>query len=174
MPSAQSLQWMESLGQQEALIHKGLRNSLDLSQTQEHVLELETTVFLRDLTAQMGELVACFNQHVVLPELRLILHRKPTPAPQLPGDILWVERSGVLLAVCRMRHGVLQLQAFPWDQRDMAPPVRRKILFSGTLEARFSVCFSVDWYFLGNAVEAEQAARHFLTEFIQSTRKVIP
>ena len=44
------------------------------------------------------------------------------------------------------------------------------MMFSGRVEAKFGTFHDVEWYFLGNRVNAELLARHYLTEFIQVSR----
>jgi hypothetical protein len=43
-------------------------------------------------------------------------------------------------------------------------------MFSAVIEAQFETFDDVAWLFLGTPINAEQVARHYLTEFIQATR----
>ena len=165
MPTShRSIHWIESLAEQELKVSAGERVGIDLGATRDEVLSVETATFVRELHSHMDYLVTVFNARVSDSALQI---RVLKGGDGLEGFSL--SRNHIRLTITRLRAGVVQILC---DKR--LPPEmnggRPTVMSSGALEARFATFDDVEWEFLGSPVNAEQVARHYLTEFIQTSR----
>lgn len=161
--SSRTIKWIESLADQEKLIKAGEKASIDIGTAKDEVLTVETVSFVHDLFYHCDYLISLFNSRVEQSELQLKLTRETAGQFQLA-------RNGMKLHVGTPQPGVVQLQC----DKMISDPVTRQnkpsMMFSGRVEAKFGTFHDVEWYFLGNRVNAELLARHYLTEFIQVSR----
>ncbi len=165
LTSVPTLQWIESLAEQELHILGGNRTSIDLLVTKQEVLKLETVSVLRSLSAIFGFLVNSFNYRVENPELQIRILREGEPMERFS-----LSRNQLRMTLYTLKPGVIQIQCekLKWDEA--AKEERAGLLFSGAIEAYFGSFFEVHWNFLETVITPEQIARHYLTEFIQSSR----
>lgn len=167
--SSRTIKWIESLAEQENLIRAGEKTSIDIFKTKEDVLRAETISFVHDLFYHCEYLIGLFNNRVENSELQMRLLRGETP------EQFCLQRNTLKLSIATPQPGVVQLQC---DKLLPSEPGSRlmkpSLMFSGRVEAKFGTFHDVEWYFLGNRVNAELLARHYLTEFIQVSREVPP
>lgn len=164
--SNRTIKWIENLAEQEVLINAGEKSSIDIFTTKEEVLSVETATFIRDLYYHFDYLVRLFNFRVNQPLIQIKLLRSDRL------DNFSLSRNGMKLSLSRPQPGVVQLQCEKSLTGDTSRGAKMSMMFSGMIEARFGTFHDVEWYFLGSRVNAEQVARHYLTEFIQSSRAV--
>lgn len=157
--------WVESLAQQELLIHAGDKVSLDVVATKNEVLLLETSSFLRDLYYQFHALIRVFNGRVgSSPLLELKLSRSESV------DQFQISRNGMRLVFSRPLPGVIQASCERLASQDFSRTHKASVMFTGMVEGKFGNFHEVEWFFLGARIAAEQVARHYLTEFLQVSR----
>lgn len=162
MISDSSLKWIENLAEQDALISLGKLSELDLGQTKEEVLALNTTAFIRELKAHCHTFVKIFNGRMQEPSLSLSIDGLADKA-----DGFMVLRNGFRLLFMTHQMGTIQIQCEKGDNQKLNPfsPV-----FSGQIQAKFQSFDEVSWFFLEKPVTAEQFCRFYLTEFISVSR----
>lgn len=164
LTSDSSIRWIESLAEQEVMISAGQRASLDITKTKEDVMAVATSGYVRQLFFQLEYLVRLFNGHVSETDLGIRVLKDGERI-----DRFALSRNQMSLQVSSSRPGVVQIQCDRVINEGLTGS-RTSVLFSGLLEARFGAFDEVEWHFLGNPVMAEQVARHYLTEFIQTSR----
>lgn len=164
MISDHSIKWIENLAEQEGLILSGQLPSLDITKTREEVLAISTSVFLRELRAQWITLSQLFNARMKEAPLSIVWGSLSDKA-----DGFYLLRNSVRLSVSASRPGSIQVQC---EKIIVESPVRKSMIFSGVIEARFSSFDEVHWFFLEKNVSVDQLARYYLTEFIQSSRSL--
>jgi hypothetical protein len=163
--SHRTIKWIENLADQERLIKAGERVSIDICTTKDEVLTVETTTFVRDLFYHLEYLSRLFNSRVH----ELSLEIKISRSENLEGFAL--SRNRMRLTLGKAQLGVVKLTCEKiFDGDGLSKGNRASVMFSGLIEAKFGTFHDVEWYFLGSRVSAEQVARHYLTEFIQSSR----
>lgn len=153
MVSSRTVSWIENLATQENEIVQGERVSIDIGSAKDRLLESETLLFNRSLLCSFRELCASLNRRLP-PEASPIRVKRVADS----GEEFSVERIPLQL-LFRCQVGVIQ---FVCDKAG-------ELQFSGSIEARFSAFYELDWLFLGSKVSAEQVARHYLTELLQLT-----
>lgn len=158
--SNRTIKWIESLADQELDIRRGERASIDICTTKDEVLLAETSAFVRELKTHCEYLVKLFNQRVN-DETLLIRIQEVEP----PAKGFHLNRNDFRLTVTCPRLGVVQFTCF--KQSKGSKPT---VMFTGLAEGDFSAFHDVEWHYLGNPVGPEQVARHYLTEFIQTSR----
>lgn len=163
--SDRTIKWIENLAEQELLIRSGEKISIDLLTTKDEVLSVETTSFVRDLYYHFDYLTRLFNERVSQSEMQIKLMRAERQ------DCLTLLRNSLRLSVSLRQPGVVQFQCDKVQDHKMDVSTSVNMMFSGMVEARFGAFHDVEWFFLGNRVSAEQVARHYLTEFIQVSRR---
>jgi hypothetical protein len=164
--SDRTIKWIENLADQELLIKAGEKVSIDILNTKDEVLAVETTSFVRDLLYHFDYLTRLFNARVNQPTLQIKLVRAES------HDAFTAVRNSLRLAVSLRQPGVVQFQCDKIREGESFSASRVSMMFSGMVEAKFGTFHDVEWYFLGNRVSAEQVARHYLTEFIQVSRAI--
>jgi hypothetical protein len=165
LTSDRTIRWIENLAEQELLIKSGEKASIDIGTTKEEVLAVETASFMRELYYQFEYLIQLFNSRVSQPPLQIRIVRN--------GDGLdgfCVSRNEMRLALTRPQAGIVKFQCDKLLGPDAPGAARTSIMFSGAIEGAFGTFHDVEWTFLGSRVQAEQVARHYLTEFIQVSR----
>jgi hypothetical protein len=162
--SNRTIKWIENLADQERLIKAGERVSIDLCTTKDEVLTVETTTFVRDLFYHLEYLSRLFNSRVHEETLEIKISR----SENLEGFAL--SRNRMRITLGRAQLGVVKLTCEKVLEEGLLRSNRASVMFSGLIEAKFGTFHDVEWYFLGSRVSAEQVARHYLTEFIQSSR----
>lgn len=156
--NSRTVSWIESLAHQEGEIAAGERNSIDITTAKETVLRDETIHFSRTLLAQFKELAGFLNRRLPADSLQIsIVSLSET------GDEFAVERAPLRL-VFRAQMGVVQ---FLCEKRP-----NQELQYSGSIEAKFGAFYELDWIFLGSRVNAEQFAKYYLTELVQTTRQL--
>lgn len=165
MGSYRTAKWVEDLAKQELSILSGERVSLDILQTRDEVLRVETARFVRELFNQFDWLARLFNQHVG-PGGLIVRLLKQTEG----RESFFLERNGMRLAVYASGPGAIQIQCEKLMEGAASEAARSSVMFSGLLEARYGAFHDLTWEFLGTAVTPEQATRHYLTEFLQASR----
>lgn len=162
--TSRTIRWIESLADQENLIRAGEKVSIDLGATKQDVLAGETVSFVHDLYYHCDYLVTLFNGRVAQRELQLRLSRGESL------DHFSILRNSFALAVWTPQPGITQLQCDKSASDPVSRGAKASMMFSGRVEAKFGAFHDVEWFFLGNRVNAELLARHYLTEFIQVSR----
>jgi hypothetical protein len=150
----------ENLAIQEQNIHQGESSSIDLFQTQQEVLNIETQSFLSEIYFQFEYLVRLFNNRKGNTSAEICLKKKK----EIPEEGFSIERNHLSLSFQKVQVGAL---AFECAQKDG----EHGVLFSGRVEANFGSFHDVEWFYIGSRVTSEQIARHYLTEFIQMSRR---
>jgi hypothetical protein len=165
LTSNRTIRWIENLAEQELLIKSGEKASIDIGTTKEEVLAVETASFMRELFYQFEYLIQLFNSRVSQLPLQIKLVR----GGEGP-DGFCVSRNEMRLSVARPQPGIVKFQCDKILGPDSPGSARTSIMFSGSIEGEFGTFHDVEWTFLGSRVQAEQIARHYLTEFIQVSR----
>jgi len=163
--SNRTIKWIENLADQELQISAGQKNSIDILNTKEEVLNVETATFVRDLYFHVEYLAELFNVKVSNEILQLRLSRTSEQA-----EGFCVSRNGMRLTLTKSQPGIIQLQCDKLIREEDSRSVKSSVMFSGLIESDFGPFHDVQWTFLGSPVTAEQVARHYLTEFIQVSR----
>lgn len=165
MTSDSSIKWVENLAEQERLIFQGEKSSVDLTKTKEEVLAVSTASFFRQLFNQFEYLSRLFNSHLADrgPGIRLDRENELFESFALL-------RNATRLFISGHRPGFVHVQCE--KKLEGAGEMRSSVMFSGILEAKFATFDEVQWFFLGSPVTAEQVARHYLTEFLQTSRDI--
>lgn len=162
LTSDRSIRWIENLAEQEISIFEGKSSSLDICSTKDEVLLEETALFIREITHHLTYLAKLFNAKIEKPELQIKVQRGATP-----GDGLTLSREGVKLILRSQNPGSVQLQCIRAEQGE----AKESVLSSGLIEASFVTFHDIEWQFLGTRVTSEQVSRHYMTEFLQVSRK---
>ncbi len=165
MISDQTIGWIESLAQQELQIDSGSRKSHDVSIAKTDALNVATATFLREVQAQFSFLANLFNSRVGSTHSSIAITRA------LESADFSMNRNGFELRVVAAQPSVVQINCVRLGR--MEAQSKDMLLFSGTVEARFAAFHEIEWHFLGAAVSPEQLARHYLTEFIQTSRPAV-
>lgn len=158
-----TIRWIENLASQELQLTSGEVATIDLSLTKEDVLVGETVGFVRDIIYHVEYLVRLFNGRVNRGDLQIKFVRPAQKACEM-----FLLRHDRKLSIFTPQPGKVQFQCVK-----LLDDSRSSVLFTGMVEARFGIFHDVEWFFLRNRVSAEQVARHYLTEFIQVSRRVI-
>lgn len=159
MTSDSSIKWIENLAEQELLISTGQSASLDLTRTKEEVIAVATTAFFRQLHNQFEYLIKLFNTHVSETALAIRVIQEGER-----WDHFVICRNHTRMSVLGGKPGFIHLQC------EKQVGLQPSVMFSGIIEASFAAFDDLEWNFLGSPVTAEQVARHYLTEFIQTSR----
>ncbi len=159
-----TIKWIESLAEQESLIHQGEKASLDIFAAKDEVLQYETTSFLRKLQSYFESLTRVFNGRLMHSASALEMIKD-----QEPSGTFSVQRNEMRLTVTQSKPGTIQ---FLCDKisRDHLLNQGSSRIFSGIVEADFLHFNEIAWQFLGSSVDAEKLACHYLTEFLQVSR----
>jgi hypothetical protein len=169
MPTSnRTIKWIENLAEQELLIHAGERASIDICTTKDEVLVSETIHLMRELFLHFEYLVRLFNSRMSDDGLQIRLLKNNDNSN---GFLL--RRNYHRLALTFFQPGVIHLSCDKILSGYEDPPSVQKtsVMFSGTVEGKFGLFHDVEWYFLGSRIGPEQLARHYLTEFIQTSRQ---
>lgn len=161
--SVHSLRWVERLAEQESGVQAGERSSVDLYQVREEVLGLESAQFLRELRNALETLAKLFNAQMATDETKIRLQPLSDS-----GEAFSLSRLNCLIQFDSARPGVIQVQT---KRIAVENPIH---LATATLEAQFGAFDEVSWLFLGEKINSEQVARHFLTELVQNTLRTRP
>ncbi len=156
--SVHSLRWVERLAEQESGVQAGERSQVDLFQVREEVLLLESSQFLRELRTAFETLGKLFNEQMFSEEAKIQI--QPTSETRDGFSLL---RLNIRIQFESARPGVIQVQI---KRVAVENPIH---LSTATLEAQFGTFDEVTWLFLGEKINSEQVARHFLTELVQNT-----
>lgn len=160
-----TIKWIESLAEQESLIHQGEKASLDIFAAKDEVLQYETASFLRKLESYFESLTRVFNGRLNQPSFALEM--------QKVGDgsgTFSIQRNQMRLTVTQSKPGTIQFLCDKISQDNYMVKTPSSRIFSGIVEASFVHFNEVVWQFLGSAVEAEKLSCHYLTEFLQVSR----
>ncbi len=166
MTSDKTIRWIENLAEQEVLINSGEKTSIDITTTKGEVLSVETGNFVQDLLQQFEYLVRLFNSRIENRDLHIIL-----VSGTERGAGFSLVRNQMKLTLSAPLAGRIQLSCMKIVEEDKSMPPKVSVMFSGLIESSFGTFHDVEWYFLGTRVDAEQVARHYLTEFIQASRR---
>ena len=154
--------WIENLAEQEFLLRAGdAVFGSDISEKDK--LVLETSHFMRQLQDHFAYMVDTFNLRMNQPELRIKNAEKGAE-----GEILSLSRNGLRLPVQVPQPGRIQ---FLCDKLPGDFGGKPSVMFTGGVEAEFE-SEDLRWQFLGNTISAEQLARHYLAEFLQTSRPI--
>lgn len=160
LTSQKTIRWIENLAIQEQNIHQGESSSIDLFQTQQEVLNIETQSFLSEMYFQFEYLVRLFNIRKGNTSAEIILKKKK----EVPEEGFSLERNLLSMGFQKVQVGAIVFECLQKDSEN-------GVLFSGRIEANFGSFHDVEWYYIGARVTTEQIARHYLTEFIQMSRR---
>ncbi len=158
--SVHSLRWVERLAEQESGVQAGERSQVDLYQVREDVLQLESSQFLKELRTTLETLSTLFNQQMAADETKIQLQSLSESR-----DGFYLSRLNIRIQIESARPGVIQVQT---KRIAVENPIH---LSTATLEANFGAFDEVTWLFLGEKINSEQVARHFLTELVQNTMR---
>jgi hypothetical protein len=165
--SDRTIHWIENLAEQESSIQSGERSSIDIGLTKGEVLSKETSHFLRELFYHFDYLVKLFNLRLNSDASALLISRSESQASEGGFSL---QRNFCNLSILCFKPGTVQLHC----EKLIEPGENtqsKTILFNGTILAEFGQFYEVGWRFLNEPISAEQLARHYLTEFIQVSRK---
>jgi len=121
------------------------------------VLLLESAQFLRELRTGLETLAKLFNGQMSVDAKIQIQSLSDS------RDGFSLTRLNTRVQFESSRPGVIQVQI---KRVAVENPIH---LSTATLEAQFGAFDEVSWLFLGEKINSEQVARHFLTELVQST-----
>jgi len=158
--------WIESLAAQENSILSGERTGLDISQTKEDILSLESSLFLQALYSQYESLVPLFNTKCPNPVAKLALSSTLAEGKMAS---FYIHRNAYRLILGKQSQGFINFRCEK-DREGETPHV----LFSGTVEAVFGQFHEIHWDYLTSPITAEQLALHCFTEFIQTSHPIAP
>ncbi len=163
--SDSTIKWIESLAEQESLIHQGEKASVDILATKDEVLQFETASFLRTLESYFESLTKLFNGRLDNHAHQIHLQK------DLDGhSLFYVQRNHMRLSVTQSKPGKIQFLCDKVSEENLSSQSPSSRIFSGMVEASFVHFNQVIWEFLGSPVEAEKLACHYLTEFLQVSR----
>lgn len=163
LTSSKTIRWIENLAQQEQSIDQGEATSFDIFQTKQDVLQVETQIFMGELYYQFEYLVRLFNSKKGYNEnAEEIALKKNT---DIAEEGFFIQRNDFRFSFQKAQSGAIHFRCEKQDGSQLG------ILFSGRVEAKFGVFNDIEWLYIGSRVTSEQISRHYLTEFIQMSRK---